>query len=889
MPGVPVTAMSEFPDKKTEPIKIPEALREQIEMFRRHLWRIKIIESVAAGVIGVVVSFLLVYGLDRVIPTPGWLRLVILLGGAAVFAGFAPYWVHRWVWRHRRESELARLIAKRFPGLGDRLLGVIELQHQSGSAETLSPRLRQAAMEAVAAETGRRPLDGAMPPSRYRMAALAALLLIVGAAAVLLTTPQAGLNALQRWLLPFSDTERYTFTRLDGAPSEMVVPFGEAFDVSLKLAAGSAQRPPLATGRFGLQAPLEATLDHGERYDFTFPGQQAPGMLVFRVGDLRHLVQVTPMQRPTSERLTVTLTPPGYLQIPERNVDLLTGIVTAVEGSTLTIDLTANRTLKSAAFGPMRVLPSQSQVDGEAAADVTTRVPSGGPLAVRGRVASTPEFFIGRESVEVPFTWVDEFGLAASTGLNLRIDALPDMPPTSYTQGIDRQMVILPDETLEFEVLGEDDFGVSAIGLEWSGEFTRPTEGEPAKGEMRIAAGGPERRRLLKEASFSPQAFGIEPQKIELRAWSEDFHPGHGRSYSQVITVHVLTRSEHEQMLKSEFDKNIAEFEDLARQELQLFEENQRIDRLDGEALQDQENRERIATQERAEAENTRRMEELTQRMEKLMKDAVRNGEINKDTLRKMAEALKSMQELARDDMPGVQQKLADAQQPSNTPEKTDDDMKQAVAQQADVIEKMNEAIEKANDANRQMEAGTFIARLKKAAAEQEGIATSVIALFDNTLGMSAKELDPADARRIHEASGQQSTTASDVRWIQEDLASYFARTSDAAFKEIYEEMRASGINVGLDDVRTQLLANHGFTATDGSRKWAEMLAGWAARLEGAMGQAGGGGGGGGGAPDSEDEDFEFMLRVMKMIQQQQDLRARTRALEQFKRSIHEG
>jgi len=878
--------MPDSHEPNSEIVKIPDSLRQQIEGFRRHLWRIKIIESIAAGVIGVLVSFLLVYGLDRILPTPGWARLVILLGGAALFAGFAPYWVHRWVWGHRREAQLARLIAKRFPGLGDRLLGVIELQHQAGTAETLSPRLRQAAMEAVAAETGKRPLESAMPPSRYRMAALVALVLMIAAAAAFMATPQAGLNALQRWLMPLSDTERYTFTRLDGAPNEIVVPFGEAFDVSLKLASGSAQRPVVANGRFGLQPPIEANLDGGNRYDFTFPGQQAPGMLVFRVGDLRHLVQVTPLQRPTSERVAVKLTPPEYLQIPSRNIDLMTGIVSAVEGSKVSIDLTANRPLKSATFGPTRILAAPLSEDGEVVEGMATEVPEDGDLVVQGRTGSTPVFQIGRESVEIPFKWVDEFGLAGGSGFNLRIDAQPDMAPSCYIQGVERQVVILPRETVEFEVLGEDDFGVRRIGLEWKGEFTRPTEGEPAKGEMQIEIGGPERRRLLHDVAFSPAAFGIEPQKIELRAWSEDYHPTHGRSYSQVVTVYVLTLDEHAQMLKNQFDSNIAEFEDLARQELQLFEENQRIDRLDGEALQEDENRERIANQEQAEAENTRRMEELTERMEQLMKDAVRNGEIDKDALKRMAEALKSMQELAREDMPAVRDKLSDAQQPSNTAEKTDQDMSDAVSQQAEVLEKMNEAIEKANDANRQMEAGTFIARLKKAATEQSGIAASLISIFDDILGTNSRDLDPADSRRINEAAGQQSTTASDVRWIQEDLASYFARTSNAAFKEIYDDMRASGINVGLDDVRTQLLANLSFTATEGSSKWAEALAEWAARLEGAMDEAGGGGGGGGGGPSPEDEDFEFMLRVMKMIQQQQDLRARTRALEQFKRSV---
>ena len=43
------------------------------------------------------------------------------------------------------------------------------------------------------------------------------------------------------------------------------------------------------------------------------------------------------------------------------------------------------------------------------------------------------------------------------------------------------------------------------------------------------------------------------------------------------------------------------------------------------------------------------------------------------------------------------------------------------------------------------------------------------------------------------------------------------------------------------------------------------------------------------GAADAEDEDFEFMLRVMKMIQQEQDLRSRTRALEQMRRNFKTG
>ncbi len=882
--------MPETHDAKSGSVKIPESLRLQIEEFRRRLWRAKIVESIGAGLVGLLVSFLLVYGLDRFVPTPGWARLLILAGGAFLFAGFAPYWIHRWVWGHRREAQLARLIARRFPGLGDRLLGVIELQNQKGTAETLSPRLREAAMEAVAAETGRRPLGEAMPRSRHRVAALAALVLMIMVTAAFLMTPQAGVNALQRWLMPLSETERYTFTRLSDAPVELTVPYGEAFDIALKLAPESAQRPAIASGRFGVQPPVEARLEDDEEYEFTFPGQQAPGMLVFRVGDLRHAVHVTPRQRPVSEKVAVRVTPPDYLGIPDKTINLATGIASVVEGSKVAVDLTANRPLRQASFGPTRVHESgpRAENDEELPDSEPTRVPDSGVLEVAGRTASSPEFVVGGQSFEMPLRWTDEYGLESSSGFNLRVESVPDMPPACYIQGLDSQVVILPEETIEFEVLGEDDFGVREIGLEWRGEFTRPTSEEPAVGEMRVVRGGPERRRISEEVAFSPAALGIEPQKLELRAYAKDYHPEHGRSYSQTVTVYVLTREDHAQMLKSRFDRNIEEFEDLARRELELYEENLRLDRLDGEELQEDENRERIARQEQGEAENIRRMEELTESMEELMEDAIRNGEIDPDTLKQLAETLNSMQELANEDMPDILDKLAEAQEPSNTSEKTDQDMSDAVAQQADVLEKMNETIEQASEANRQFEAGTFVARLKKASTEQAGIASVIAGMFEDILGLQMPDLDPADIRRIDEATGQQSTTASDVRWIQEDLASYFARTGDEEFRGIYDEMRESGINMGLEEVRSKLQENHSSIAAEKSQHWSEMLAAWAATLEGAMEDQAGGPGGDGPGPSMEDEDFEFMLRVMQMIQQQQDLRGRTRALEQFKRSLAE-
>jgi len=871
--------MSERPPSPP-PVPIPESLRLQLEEFRRVLWRIKVQEAVIAGVIGLLVSFLIVYGLDRIWQTPALLRLGILLGGTSVFAIFAPFWIHRWVWRHRRENQLAQLIARRFPGLGDRLLGVIELQNQDENVTSLSPRLRAAAMEAVAAEAAARTLSEALPPARHRKWALAALVLLAGVATIWVVAPRAGTNALRRWLMPLSDTPRYTFTMLDSPPTELAVPFGEAFDITLRLSNDTEKRPPDATGRYGLQPPVSTELA-GDVYHLQFPGQQDPGTIVFHIGDAVHETRIIPVQRPAAEGTVAHVVAPAYLGVPEKTIELDTGVLSVVEGSQVDVRVRTSRALSSAHFGPTTANRPASAETKDAPPFVSVE----GDLTLNGREAHMPALTIGPVPFDIPFSWKDEYGLGGGGSFKLRVDPLKDAAPTAYLQGVERQKVMLPEETIDLEALAEDDFGLKTAGIEWQGEFSRPTDDAPATGGMKLSDGGPEMRRFSGPVAFSPGAFGIGPQKLTLRAYSEDYLPGRPRVYSEPVTLYILSRDEHAQMLKNQFDRSITELEDLARRERNQLEENERIERLDGAELQKEENRARLDAQQQAEAENTRRMQELSQRMEQLMKDSARNGEIDKNTLKKMAESLKSMQELSTKDLPKVDSKLGDANEETNTPEKTKKDVEDAVKEQQKAVEKMQAAIDKANDANRRFEAGTFISRLKKAATEEDGIVNSLVKRYAETLGMKASELDPADQRLMNESIRQQSDTASDVRWIQEDLGHYFTRTEKPAFKEILDEMRDSKIDLGLEDIRNRLQIARSFTATEGAKEWSNRLTEWAKKLEGDMNQQNGGGGNGGGQGNSEDEDFEFMLRVMKMVQQEMDIRSQTRALEQLRRS----
>lgn len=881
--------MSTEPDYRQA---IPESLKRQLESFRKQLWYRKIAETVALGLVGLFFSFLLLYGLDRVWQTPTWARLLIMLAGVSLFVGFAPYWLHRWVWGHRQEGQLARLIAKKYPGLGDRLLGVIELQAQDENGDTLSPRLREAAMQVVAAEALKRELDSALPTARHQKWGLAAILLLGLVATAFVFTPKAGMNALERWLKPLAQVERYTFTQLDNPPIRLAVPYGEAFTVSLKLKAESEQKPQIAIGHFRNQ-PEVSTMLRKNLYDFKFPGQQQAGVIEFRIGDLRHRLLVEPKQRPVVVRTSVKVKPPDYLNIPEREKELTISEISAVEGSKLIFTMETSSPLKSGSFGP-------TAVSGEMVESGDFK-PLSGSLIVNGLNAAFGPIDAGNIPFSVPFTWIDEFNLSGGERYKIRVDAVKDAAPTAYIQGLDRQKAILPEEVLDFEILAEDDFGIKRAGIEWSGVGTLPGETPSNTGELIISNGGPEIPRLSEPASFSPAAFGIGPQQIVLRSFVEDYFPERGRIYSQPVLIYVLSRDEHAQILKNQFDRVLSEFEDLSRRELNLLDENQRLEKLNGEELQSQDGRQRLADQKRAEDENISAMEEMKKRMENLMKDTARNGDIDKETMKKMAEAMKSIQELAEQDMPEVSEKLREAGEPSNTSEKSKDDVNKAVEKQKEVVRKMEQAIAQAKQANERFEASTFVTRLKKAAEEQNGIKSTLVAGLSNIIGVRETDVDPKDKRMLMTAQKQQILTASDVRWIQEDLGHYHARTGDESFKKVMDLMRDSKINIienqsptnvtldlSLEKIRDKLKSNISYEALEAASRTADKLNEWASLLEGSMDEKDGGGSGGGdNAPNAEDEDFEFMLRVMKMIQDQQDLRSRTRVLEQLKRDTN--
>ena len=903
-----------------KPTSIPAELSKQLADFQQSLWRIKVTEAVLAGVFGLIISFLIVFALERLFPIPALARLAILIAGTSLAAVFAPYWVRRWVYGHRREEQLARLISRKFPKLGDRLLGIVELQDQHESKEALSPELRAAAMIHVANQAAKRNMNDALPYSRHKKLALGVLL---GAAAITFgfsIAPKAGGNALKRWLMPLSDTDHYTFTQFDTdkIPDPLVVPLGEAFSFSAPLKEDSDNKPADARARYGQQEWVKAELDENNSYPFEFTGQETKDRITIEAGDAKHRVWVEPEVRPEVSDFEALVTLPNYLQLDPRNVDIRTGVLTALEGSKVVLKGSFSREISDAtarlnpqpleettisegrapieAENPSDLESLQARAEKEdkkAEAENLVKLPEPRDLklSMDGATVSSEPIDLGRFHASVPFTWTDVKGLDGAGSFKVEIKTSEDQVPTSYIQGIERNIVILAEETLEFDIISEDDFGLKEIGLSWVGSFNKPSDDEPANGSLTLKKGSPSSNRLSDRAIFSPQTYGISPQTLILSAYTEDYKPGRGRIFSEPLTIYILTRDEHAQVIKKRFDRVISELEDAARKELNNLDENERLDKNNtAEELQSEDAKEKLAESEQKEAENAEKMKEIAKKMEEIFKDAARNGELDQKTMKEMADALQNMKELGEQDMPEVEKKLGEAQDQKSTPEKTEKDLKEAIEKQKEALEKMQETIEKANQANENFEASTFVNRLKKSSADEGSIGNSLNSALTGKLAIvgaspNSDDIDPANQRLLGELSGQQRSVTNDVRWIQEDLERFYARTQKPIHKEVYEDMAKSLIDEKLERLREKIQMNHTFTSRKLSKNWSDRLMSWAEKLEGPK-PDGNGGGGDGGSGGGEEKDFEFMLKVMRMVQAEQDIRGRTRSLEQMLRSL---
>ena len=634
---------------QTEPqgkIKIPPRLKAALEQYQKRVWTIKLAEGVLAAIFGILVSYIIVFCLDRIFDTPTLLRALILGVGMVGMIFLLPMKYYNWVWKHRQLDGVARLLQQKFPRFGDHVLGIVELA-RNREDQLSSPTLVEAAMRQVDAEVERHNLADAVPNPRHRRwawaAALPLVLVVIGAVVI----PATSWNTFARWLTPWRDVERYTFTQLEGESDLRVVPYAEPFDVEARLKDNSPWKPESGEARYADQAPVGATRNE-ETYRFQLPPQTRDGRLTLRVGDARRSLPIEPKLRPALTKLIAEVELPTYLQRREPLVeDVRGGTLSLLKGSTAVLEATATRELAEATLNnrPQRV----------AGARVTTE-----PISVVGGVSEeTPKQ--KHPDTLLQLAWRDRFGLAAREPQVIQLEVQEDASPTVSFNKLKNNRVVLSSEVLTFGIQATDDFGVKRVGLEWEGIGNPIHNPEPTSGEKTVSSGTPVTDIMTVAATFSAVRENVRPQSLRLRAFAEDYFPDRERVRSPDLVIHVLTPAEHFKWLVGQMELWMGAAQEVHDKELQLHETNRELRDLSPEALDDPAQRRKLQNQAAAERANAARLDSLIELGTELVQEATKNEEFDPNQLESWAEILQKLEEIAGQRMPSVADLLARA------------------------------------------------------------------------------------------------------------------------------------------------------------------------------------------------------------------------------------
>ncbi len=918
-------------------LQLPVSLQRQLADYRRSVWRIKTTEALAAAFSGLAVAFLTLFVLDRLIDTPGAVRWAIFLA-ACVAGAVLPLQLHRWVWRYRRSDQLARLLARRMPRLGDQLLGIIELV-RSPSEQLRSPALCEAAVAQVARETQGRDLHAATPPARHRL--WLSLAIVVGAVVITLAGlfPAAASNTALRLAAPWRDTPRYTFARFDPLPQRLIVPHGEPLELVVRLSETTRRYPLNGYLQIGRGEPQRAEMQSAAQYAFSLPPLVQPSDLWVRIGDAIQRLRIEPTLRPELTAIEAQVSLPDYLQRQgQQQLDVRGGAVSLVKGSQAVFAVTANRALASGRVDQQAHTPQGAKIISPALTVDATRT--------------------------LEFDWQDELGLSGRDPLQVTISARDDQSPAVMVEGLPRRRVVLDTEQLTFQVQARDDFGVFRVGLAWQGIGDVPVSG-PTEGERLLAAGSPESDQVEATGTFSASALGIEPQPILVRVYVEDYFPGRQRVYSAPSLLYVLDPEQHAIWLTEQLSKWHRESLEVRDRERQLHETNKRLRDLPAEQLDQPEIRREIADSAAAERANGRRLTGLTAAGEELLRQASRNPEFGVGYLESWSEMLQILKDIAANRMPSVADLLGEAadapranvagrnspaagvvraggggkpaeteddpdkkpaspppslvdvestQQPSDPAEQPTGDKKkpsngsplrlpsttlmggagqgqsnnspagetveQAVEQQRDLLAEFDRIADELERVLGNLEGSTLVKRLKAASRLQAKLADQTSEQIESTFGtfVTAKVAAPA-AEPLDEVAKQHETCSQDVSLIMDDLEAFYERRRLVKFKEILEQMREEDVVGSLRQLSQSVQREVG-TSMAMSEFWSDTLDRWAEDLvdPSNCGQCPGG-------KSAASLPPSLVLEVLQILEGEVNLREETRVVQQARQA----
>ena len=537
---------------KLDKMNLPDELAQKLHKVEKRWLGVESTSTSLMSLSIFLCSLVIMYLSDRLWDTAPAVRLILL---SVTFVSFISYVVvHLKKRKAYKDSpyKIIDLVQKHFPQLGDSLQGAVELSDESTRPDNISPELCRAAVAQVANGTSELDFSASVHTDRRnkhsRLFGLAVLMIIVFSS----IDNQALFSSLERWINPFSQTERYTFVQLNDLPEEIIVLHGEAFELEISLKPESKMKPDEISWNFLDLPEQRASLSNGKT-TLQFPGQTAETELHVFSFDCVRKVKIIPVHRPAITELQAHVKMPAYLQHKDLALELSGNSLELIQGSELTIKGVSSNALDSVGI----YQPTSKQVAEVMKAPVEERrqllrkifnkyESSGKSLtgSVSGdkfrsraiKVENEDKFYI---------TWQDEYGFKEKEPYSLQVQTVEDEAPQVEFENVSRAFALLVSENIPLPMNATDNFGVKYLKIQY--EVQSPTNENFSKTFNHvIKEGGPDQRSVSGEFIFAPSQLDVpEGSVVKVRALTNDYLPGRKDSTSADYKIFVLSKEEH--------------------------------------------------------------------------------------------------------------------------------------------------------------------------------------------------------------------------------------------------------------------------------------------------------------------------------------------------------
>jgi hypothetical protein len=424
-------------------------------------------------------------------------------------------------------------------------------------------------------------------------------------------------------------------------------------------------------------------------------------------------------------------------------------------------------------------------------------------------------------------------------------------------------IAVLENEVLDISFAAQDDYGLRELGVRWEAQKRQETN-LLARHESVLTEGSPESSRLEGAYRFSPSLQKIPTgTHITLRAFASDYFPGREPSLSRPHRIYVLDPEEHARLIQQEFEQLLAALEDLTRDQESLLQRARDARELPPEDLESDETGRELGRQALEQFRNAEKLDQLADRGEETLREALRNPSIPSELLQDWADHLEAMENIADQEMQQASQALKSSQQ---SPPQRGEQLDRATELQEEIVSRLR-AMQREMSPNLElMLANTLAQRMRRVASTESHIQESLEDLLARLIGLRPEQLSADLLKTLETLASRQDVAGNETRGLQEEISRFYDRTSITNYGKVSHEMRDTQIVAELTRSVATLGKNLAAQTISETERWAAQLNEWADDLEAGMrasdeSQAG----------EQADPNEQALQRLLELLRIRQD------------------